>query len=69
MRERAGMTQRDLAEAVGWDKSLIAKIELGERRVDLIEFFWLVVALGLEPRCEASAVMTAISRRTRDLES
>lgn len=49
LRKEAGMTQRDLAESMGVEHSLIAKVELGERRLDVIEYFWLIDSLGLEP--------------------
>ncbi|MFK5922529.1 MAG: helix-turn-helix transcriptional regulator [Verrucomicrobiota bacterium] len=57
LREKAGMTQRDLAKAVGWNHSLIAKIELGDRRLDVIEFYWLILALGADPAKEAELLM------------
>ncbi len=36
-RKRAGLTQVDAARAVGQPQSFIAKIEAGQRRVDVIE--------------------------------
>ena len=37
-REAAGMTQTQLAEALGEYQSFVARLESGERRVDVIEF-------------------------------
>ena len=51
------MTQRDLAAAVGREHGMIARIELGERRVDMMEAFQLFTALGAKPEIEAAAVM------------
>jgi len=45
-RKGAGMTQRDLARAVGKVPSWVAKIEQLERRVDIIEFVAIARAVG-----------------------
>jgi len=45
MRKRAGMTQRDLARKLGREHSFVWRIERGERRLDLIEFFWVCRAM------------------------
>ncbi len=49
LREGAGLTQRQLAARVGRDQSVIARIETGERRLDVVELFTLCVAMGLDP--------------------
>jgi len=36
-REKAGLTQGDLAERLGLTQSFISKCERGERRLDLVE--------------------------------
>lgn len=36
-REAKGLTQREVARALGVPQSWVAKIEIGERRVDVIE--------------------------------
>jgi transcriptional regulator with XRE-family HTH domain len=51
------MTQRDLAEALGREHGMVARIELGERRVDMIEALDLFEALGADPAEEALALM------------
>lgn len=45
-RKAHGLTQRDLAARVEKPPSFIAKIEVGERRVDVIEFIALARAIG-----------------------
>lgn len=45
-RKAHGLTQRDLASRVGKPPSFIAKIEVGERRVDVIEFIAIARAIG-----------------------
>jgi transcriptional regulator with XRE-family HTH domain len=47
-RNEAGMTQRDLAEALGKPPSWVGKIESKERRIDLIEFIAVARAVGLK---------------------
>ena len=48
MRQRAGMTQRDLAARLGFRHTWVGKSEQGERRVDLIELFAWCRACGEE---------------------
>ena len=49
MRTKAGMTQRDLAQALGREHSFVWRIETGKRRLDVVEFYWVCMAL----RCNA----------------
>lgn len=48
-REKAGIRQRALAEALDVPQSFVAKYEGGERRVDVIEFVTIARALGADP--------------------
>ncbi|HVY86016.1 MAG TPA: helix-turn-helix transcriptional regulator [Caulobacterales bacterium] len=48
-REAAGLTQRDVAKALGWRQSVIARIELHDRRLDVIELVQLASVIGLDP--------------------
>jgi len=57
LREKAGMTQRNLAEALGREHGMVARIELGERRVDIIEAFDVFEALGVDPAEETLELM------------
>lgn len=57
LREKAGMTQRDLAAALGREHGMVARIELGERRVDMIEAFDVFEALGADPAEETLELM------------
>lgn len=49
-RERAGISQRDLAAMIKRPRSFIGRIEAGERRVDVIEFIEIARVLGQDPR-------------------
>ncbi len=57
LREKAGMTQRDLADALGREHGMVGRIELGERRVDIIEVFDVFEALGADPAVETLELM------------
>lgn len=46
-RERAGLTQADLAARVGETQSFVSKVERGERRLDVIELRTFCRAVGL----------------------
>lgn len=47
-RTEAELTQRELAERLGWSKSKYASIESGERRLDVIEFRHVAKALKVD---------------------
>ena len=48
-RIRAGVSQRGLAARLGRAQSHVCRIELGERRVDVLEFYLIAKALGVNP--------------------
>jgi transcriptional regulator with XRE-family HTH domain len=48
-RERAGLTQQQLADRLGKPQSFISKYEGGERRIDVIEFIAIADALQMDP--------------------
>lgn len=54
-RERAGITQVELAEAVGKKQTFISKVERGETRLDVIQLRTLLIAAG--------ATLTEYARR------
>lgn len=45
-RQNAGLTQMQLADRLRKPQSFVAKIEAGERRVDVIEFLIISESLG-----------------------
>ena len=47
-RERAGMTQTDLADRLGEYQSFVARLESGQRRVDVVELIELAGILGFD---------------------
>jgi len=46
-REKAGVTQEQLAESLGQTQSFVSKCERGERRLDLLEVRAFCIALGV----------------------
>jgi len=48
-RERAGFSQRELAARLNVPHSWVAKVESGERRIDLVEFCWFAKACAFDP--------------------
>jgi transcriptional regulator with XRE-family HTH domain len=54
IRQKAGLTQRDLAKKLGREHSFVAHYELGQRRVDLAEFYWICTACEVSPQEEVS---------------
>jgi transcriptional regulator with XRE-family HTH domain len=63
-RKGAGLTQRALAAKLGVAHSWVAKVEQGERRVDLIEFGRILRACGVDPESVASSLFRSIDQRS-----
>jgi transcriptional regulator with XRE-family HTH domain len=59
VREAAGLSQRDLATKLGVPHSWVAKVEAGERRIDVVELIWVASACGED----ASHVVSRIKLR------
>lgn len=43
------MTQEELATRLGFPQSFVSKYETGERRLDVMEFADVCIAIGLDP--------------------
>jgi transcriptional regulator with XRE-family HTH domain len=48
-RKDVGMVQQELADKLGKPQSFVAKVERGERRIDIIEFIAIARAIGRDP--------------------
>ena len=57
MRKDANLTQRKLAEKLGREHSFVAHYELGERRIDLAEFYWICESCQADPVEQAANIM------------
>jgi transcriptional regulator with XRE-family HTH domain len=58
-RKTAGLTQTELATAIHRPQSFVSKVELGERRIDVIELIELLSALRADP----VAFIAALTRK------
>ena len=47
-RLEADLTQQQVAERTGWERTIVTKIETGDRRVDAIELRTYLKALGCD---------------------
>jgi len=55
------LSQREIARRLGKPVSFVNKIELLERRLDIVEFVVLARALGLDPHQLLDRVLPALS--------
>lgn len=56
-RQKAGMSQRELAKRLDRAHSFVGKIESGERQLNVLEFCEYVEALGADPAKLLAAVL------------
>ncbi len=62
-RKTKGMTQADVAVALGRPQSFVAKYENGERRIDVVEFVDIATALGVSTADLLSKIESADDSR------
>ena len=65
MRRAAGLTQRELALRLGREHSFVSRIELAERRLDVVEFFWVCQACSRDPLVVTAELYEDFARRER----
>ncbi|MBL8797144.1 MAG: helix-turn-helix transcriptional regulator [Planctomycetia bacterium] len=63
-RKSAGLSQRDLASRLAVPPSWVSKVETGERRLDLVEFCWVVSTCGIDPLPLFKRLAAEIARRS-----
>lgn len=61
-RERAGLTQIELAERLGETQSFVSKCERGERRLDVVEVAEICDALGVSFKGFAAKLEHALQK-------
>jgi transcriptional regulator with XRE-family HTH domain len=64
-RRETGLSQAQLAEALGQLQNYVSKCELGNRRLDVIELRAWVVALGGDPVSFAAGLEERLARSTK----
>lgn len=62
-RTRAGVTQVELAARLGRPQPFISFVERGERRVDVIEFYAIMRALGTDPEVAFRELISKLPNR------
>lgn len=62
-RRDAGLTQRDVAARLKQPPSYLGKIETRQRRLDLIELFDIVDAIGVKPAKFIADALSELKRR------
>lgn len=60
-RERAGLTQVDLSEAIGASQTYISHVERGVRRLDAVELWDICRAMGLDLTTFIAEFQAAVS--------
>jgi transcriptional regulator with XRE-family HTH domain len=63
-RQRANITQVELARRLGKPQSFVSAYELGKRRVDVIEFLLIARALGADPVEIFAEIAASVPART-----
>jgi transcriptional regulator with XRE-family HTH domain len=69
IRGAAGLSQRDLASRLKVPHSWVAKVESGERRIDVVEFSWLVSACGSDPVTSFSRLLHQFPKKRLRLQT
>ena len=57
-RKAKGLTQVTLAQALGRPQSFVAKMESGERRLDVVEFAHIAALLSIDPVNVLNVIMS-----------
>jgi transcriptional regulator with XRE-family HTH domain len=61
-RKRSGVTQVELAERLGKPQQFVSKSELGDRRLDVVEFIAICRALRMDPKQVFAAVLRVMPK-------
>lgn len=59
-RREAGITQQELADRLNRPQSYVAKVETGERRLDVVEFIEWAEGIGASPALLMDRVAKAV---------
>src|SRR3546814_2791179 len=64
-RHKASLTQDELAAKIGWTQQDVSKVEVGERRIDVVEVIEYAGGAGFDPCDLVLEVSKVIKRRRR----
>lgn len=65
LRKAQGVSQVELAARLGKTQQFVSKVENRLRRLDVVEFFVIVEALGKDPRDAAAELLARLPADTR----
>lgn len=65
LRQERGVHQSELARRLGRSQQFVSKVENKLRRLDVVEFFAFVRALGADPEEAATQVLRALPQDIR----
>ncbi len=57
MRDKAGLTQRELAQQIRQSQWWVHRSEIGSRRVDVAEFVEFCIGCGIDPHAAIAELM------------
>ena len=60
-RQRAALTQVELAARLGKPQSFVSSLEAGKRRVDVIEFLLIARTLGADPLAIFAEIVASVA--------
>ena len=63
LRKERGVSQVELAARLGKEQPFVSRVERGERRIDVVEFYAIALALGLEPIAAYAALIKGLPRK------
>ena len=62
------LTMQNLADRMARPNSFIAKVEQGERRLDVVEYIWYCIALNIDPRVGIDVVLDHVNYSSLKLD-
>ncbi len=60
LRKERGVSQVELAARLGKEQPFVSRVERGERRIDVVEFYAIALALELEPLAAYAALIKGL---------
>lgn len=64
-RKASCLSQQTVADALGWQQSIIAKIETAQRRTDVVELIRIATVIGFDPAKLVREVRAAMHEARR----